>query len=76
MRISYDKEVDALNIEFKIGPVHQTKELSPLVFLDLDKNGDPLYLEIIGASERFGKKNKNFGKIMIGKKLFSLPEFA
>ena len=44
------------------------------VFLDLDKKGDPLYLEIIGASERLGKKN--FGKITIGKKLVSLPAFA
>ena len=74
MKISYDKEADALNIEFKIGPVYKTMELSPEIFLDLDKKGQPLYLEIIGVSERFGKKN--FGKIMIGKKLMSLPAFA
>lgn len=74
MKISYDKEADALNIEFKTGPVDKTMELSPEVFLDLDKKGNPLYLEIIGASERFGKKN--LGKIMIGKKLVGLPAFA
>jgi len=74
MKISYDKEADALNIEFKTGSVDKTTELSPLIFLDLDKKGNPLYLEIIGASERFGKKN--FGKIMIGKKLVGLPAFA
>jgi len=74
MKISYDKEADALNIELKKGPVDKTVELSPEVFLDVDKKGDPLYLEILGASERLGKKN--FGKIRIGKKLFGLPSFA
>ena len=74
MKISYDKQADALNIEFKTGPVEKTVELSPLMFLDLDKKGNPLYLEIIGASERVGKRN--LGKIMIGKKLMSLPAFT
>jgi uncharacterized protein YuzE len=74
MKIDYDKEADAFNIEFKTGPVDRTVELSPLIFLDLDKKGNPLYLEIIGARERLGKKS--FGKITIGKKLFSLPAFA
>jgi len=74
MKISYDKEADALNIVLKTGSVDRTVELSPEVFWDLDKKGDPLYLEIIGASERLGKKN--FGKITIGKKLVSLPAFA
>ena len=74
MKITYDKDVDALNITLKTGSVAKTMELSPEVFLDLDKNGNPLYLEIIGASQRIGKKN--FGKITIGKKLFNLPAFV
>jgi len=74
MKISYDKEADALNIVLKVGQVNKTVEVSPEVFLDLDKKGNPLYLEILGASEKVGKKN--FGKIMIGKKLIGLPAFA
>lgn len=74
MKITYDKEVDALNITLKTGQVAKTVELSPEIFLDLDKKGNPLYLEIIGASERIGKKN--FSKITIGKKLFNLPVFV
>ena len=74
MKISYDKDADALNIVLKIGTVNKTVEVSSDVFLDLDKKGNPLYLEILGVSEKIGKKN--FGKIMIGKKLFSLPAFA
>ena len=74
MKISYDKEADALNIVLKIGSVDKTVEVSPEIFLDLDKKGNPLYLEILGANERVGKKN--FGKVMIGKKLVGLPAFA
>lgn len=74
MKISYDKEADALNIVLKTGSVDKTVEVSSEIFLDLDKKGNPLYLEILGASEKIGKKN--FGKIMIGKKLIGLPAFA
>ena len=74
MKITYDKDVDALNITLKTGSVAKTMELSPEVFLDLDKNGTPLYLEILEASKRIGKKN--FNKITIGKKLFNLPSFV
>ena len=74
MKITYDKDVDALNITLRTGSVTKTVELSPEIFLDLDKNGNPLYIEILGASSRIGKKN--FSKITIGRKLFNLPTFA
>lgn len=66
MKISYDKEVDALNIMFKKGRVERTEEISPEVFVDFGKSGDPLYIEIIGVSEKLGKAN--FNKIEVGKK--------
>ena len=56
MEIIYDSQADALSISFKKGKVSETVELSPEVTLDIDKNGIPLYLEIIGASEKIGKK--------------------
>jgi len=34
-------------------------EISPEINLDLDKKNNPLYLEIIGASEKIGKKRVN-----------------
>ena len=74
MKITYDKGVDALNITLRTGSVVKTVELSPEIFLDLDKNGNPLYIEILGASSKIGKRN--FRKITIGKKLFNLPAFA
>lgn len=56
MEITYDSQADALSISFKKGEVSRTIELSTEVVLDVDKNGAPLFLEIIGASEKIGKK--------------------
>jgi uncharacterized protein YuzE len=69
MKILYDKEIDALSITFKEGKVSKTLEVSPEVMLDVDSKNRPLYLEIIGLTEKFGKKVvekisvKNFGFI-------------
>ena len=71
MKITYDKKVDALNLVLKTGKVAKTVEIAPEVILDLDKKGNPLYLEIIGASEKVGKKN--FSKITIGTKSIPIP---
>lgn len=74
MKIDYDKKVDVLNLTIRSGKVAKTVEISPEVLLDLDKNGNPLYLEIIGASEKIGKRN--FSKITIGNKSFAIPSFV
>ena len=59
MEITYDQKSDALNITFKKGKVAKTVEIAPEINLDLDKKGKPLYLEIIGASEKIDKKRAN-----------------
>jgi len=59
MEITYDPKADALNITFKEGRVAKTVEIAPEISLDLDKKGTPLYLEIIGASEKIGRKRVN-----------------
>lgn len=70
MRITYDKKADALNITLKSGKVVKTTEIAPEIFVDFDKRNTPLYIEIIGASEKLGKKN--FSDIVIGRKLTQL----
>jgi len=59
MEITYDSKADALNLTFKKGKVAKTVEISPEINLDLDKNGKPLYLEIIGAGEKIGERRVN-----------------
>lgn len=55
MRFRYDPEVDALYIRFKEGEIAETDEVSPGVMLDVDAEGKPLGLEILGASQKLGK---------------------
>ena len=71
MKISYDKTIDALNFSLQIVVVSRTLEIAPELLLDVDKNGRLLYLEILGASEKIGKKN--FNKVIVGKKSFPVP---
>lgn len=56
MKLDYDPVVDALNITFREGKVKRTVELAPEINLDLDLKGRPLYLEVIGAAEKLGKR--------------------
>lgn len=53
MKIHYDSKVDALDIVLKKGTVAKTLEISPEVYLDIDKKGDPLSLEILDARTRY-----------------------
>ena len=67
MEMNYDSKADALSITYQKGKVVKTIELAPEVNLDVDKNGKSLYLEIIGVSEKIGKKR---AKEVIKNKLF------
>lgn len=59
MKITYDKEVDALNVSIRPGTVSKTVEVAHEVMLDMDKRGRVLNLEILGASEKVGARNFN-----------------
>ena len=74
MKITYDRKVDALNVSLRPGIVAKTLEVAPEILLDVDKKGNTLNIEILGASEKIGKKN--FGTVTVGKKSFAIPAFA
>jgi len=71
MEIIYDKEVDALNVSLRGGSVARTLEIAPEILVDVDKKGNTLNIEILGASQKIGKKN--FGKVTVGKRSLALP---
>lgn len=74
MKITYDKRADALNVALRSGKVAKTIEVAPEIYVDVDKSGNTLSLEIIGASEKVGRKN--FETVTIGKKVVDLPVLA
>lgn len=50
MKIFYDPKADAIDIIFKEGKVYETREIGRELYLDIDKKGEPLSLEILDAS--------------------------
>jgi uncharacterized protein YuzE len=59
MNISYDPKADAVDIVFRKGKVAKTKEIGREMYLDVDKNGEPLSLEILDASARLSVEEFN-----------------
>lgn len=74
MEFTYDKKVDAIHVVFSRGTVAKTLEISNDVFLDVNKNGKPLYLEILNASKKAKSDKKTTKSFLIGKKTFSLND--
>ena len=66
MEIKYDKIADAMYIRIKKGVVKKTARFADLVLADMDKNGNVLGVEILGASIKY-LKNKN------SKTTFNIP---
>ena len=74
MKITYDKEANALNVSIRPGIVAKTLEVAPEVLLDVDKKGRTLNLEILGAREKVGIKN--FDTVSVGNTLVKLTALA
>lgn len=52
MRVTYDKEVDILNIELTDGVIEESDEDKTGVILDYDAAGNVVGIEILDASTR------------------------
>lgn len=57
MKIRYDKEADAMYIEFQKGKFAQNKKIDDFTIIDLDKNGKMLGIELLDASKRIPVKS-------------------
>ena len=57
MRIEYYSDVDALYIRIQDNEVFRTQESAEGVNVDLDEKGAVIGLEIIGATERYDRKD-------------------
>ncbi|MBI4148093.1 DUF2283 domain-containing protein [Candidatus Woesearchaeota archaeon] len=52
MEITYDKEADAMYIEFRKGTFAKNKKIDDFTILDLDSHGNILGLELLDVSKR------------------------
>lgn len=55
MEITFDKEADAVYIEFSSGEFAKNKKIDDETIIDLDKNGNILGIEILNVSKRMSK---------------------
>ena len=53
MQVSYDKEADALAIWFSNSGSHKAMDIAEDIFIDVDRDGRFVGLEILHASEKF-----------------------
>ncbi len=52
MEIRYDKEADAMYIEFRKGKFAKNKKIDDFTIIDLDKEGKILGIELLDVSKR------------------------
>jgi len=52
MEISYDKQADAIYIEFCKGEFDRNKKIDDFTIIDLDKEGNILGIELLDVSKR------------------------
>ncbi|MEK6844196.1 MAG: DUF2283 domain-containing protein [Nanoarchaeota archaeon] len=55
MKITFDKEADAVYIEFSSGEFASNKKIDNNTIIDLDKNGNILGIELLNVRERIPK---------------------
>lgn len=56
MKITFDKEADAMYIEFDSGEFAANKKIDDSTIIDLDKNGNILGIELLNVSKRMSKE--------------------
>ena len=52
MEISYDKQADAMYIEFRKGEFAKNKKIDDFTIIDLDESGNILGIELLDVSKR------------------------
>jgi uncharacterized protein YuzE len=47
--LTYDREADAIYLQFSDAEIAETIELAENVYVDVDKDGNPVGFEVLGA---------------------------
>lgn len=63
MKITYDKQADAMYISLFKGKVKRTVEINPRVIVDIDARGRTMGIELLFVSEKIPKSElRSFSK--------------
>jgi len=55
MRLAYDAQADALSLVFRDGDPESSREVAPGVIVSLDRQGDAVAIELLGARAKIGR---------------------
>jgi uncharacterized protein YuzE len=58
MKVTYDESVDILTIRLREGDYEESDEVAQGVIVDFDKDGKPMGIEILNASELLGQTDR------------------
>jgi uncharacterized protein YuzE len=67
MQIDYDPQAEAIYIQLRQGEVDDTIEAGKFVYVDVDKDGVPLGLEILFAGRMLAEKDMTSVTVNIGR---------
>ncbi|MEK7175181.1 MAG: DUF2283 domain-containing protein, partial [Patescibacteria group bacterium] len=70
--IRYDKEVDALYVEFKKDKITRTVEGRESFLIDLNKKGEVVGFEVLDYSKAVSEKKDNLS-VFIGRERIRIP---
>lgn len=66
---NYNPQADAIYVRLRDGEVDDTREVSKYIYVDVDKSGNPLGLEILFASNVLADKDVTSVTLNIGRSL-------
>lgn len=67
MRIDYDLRADTVYIQFREGEVEDTLEVGKHIFVDVDKDGNLLGIEVLFVSRQFAPEDWMTVTVNIGR---------
>jgi uncharacterized protein YuzE len=67
MQINYDPQVEAIYIQLRAGEVDDTLEAGQYIYVDVDKDGVPLGLEILFAGRVLAEEDVTSVTVNIGR---------
>lgn len=56
MKVTYDSEADALNMQLQGGDYEESREVSEGIVIDYSKNGEIMSIEILDASKKISSE--------------------
>ncbi len=76
MQIDYDPQADGIYIRLRVGEIDDTIEAGKYIYVDVDKDGRPLGLELLFASQMLTQQDLSSITVNFGQQRESVPSLV